>query len=73
MTHPAIILFLALFGLSAPSPRSPPTYRSSGPTTHKQVNRLALGLAVNVAIFVLGGDMASASRSSNCSASAPPR
>lgn len=53
MTHPAIILFLALFGLYSPVAALASYLPIVRPYDDKQVNRLALGLAVNVAVFVL--------------------
>ncbi|MDR8408736.1 MarC family protein [Nonomuraea sp. 3-1Str] len=53
MTHPALILFLALFGLYSPVAALASYLPIVRPYTHKQVNRLAIGLGVNVAVFVL--------------------
>ncbi|MFI6508746.1 MarC family protein [Streptosporangium sp. NPDC050855] len=52
-SHPALVLFLALFGLYSPVAALAsylPTVRSFD---HGQVLRLAVGLALNVAVFVL--------------------
>ncbi|MET8337557.1 MarC family protein [Streptosporangium canum] len=53
MTHPALILFLALFGLYSPVAALASYLPIVRPYSHAQVNRLALGLAFNVAVFVL--------------------
>ncbi|GAA2378679.1 MarC family protein [Nonomuraea africana] len=52
-SHPALILFLALFGLYSPVAALASYLPIVRPYGHRQVNRLALGLALNVAIFVL--------------------
>ncbi|MER5324886.1 MarC family protein [Streptosporangium roseum] len=53
MSHPALILFLALFGLYSPVAALASYLPIVRPYSHGQVNRLALGLAFNVAVFVL--------------------
>ncbi|MFC7716029.1 MarC family protein [Nonomuraea recticatena] len=53
MTHPALILFLALFGLYSPVAALASYLPIVRPYEHRDVNRLALGLALNVAVFVL--------------------
>ncbi|MFE3452540.1 MarC family protein [Nonomuraea sp. NPDC059194] len=53
MTHPALILFLALFGLYSPIAALASYLPIVRPFSHKQVNGLALGLALNTAVFIL--------------------
>ncbi|MFI7535484.1 MarC family protein [Streptosporangium sp. NPDC049376] len=53
MTHPALVLFLALFGLYSPVAALASYLPIVRPYGGGQVNRLAAGLALNVAVFVL--------------------
>lgn len=53
MTHPALVLFLALFGLYSPVAALASYLPIVRPYGGGQVTRLAIGLAVNVAVFVL--------------------
>jgi len=52
-SHPAWVLFFALFGLYSPVAALGSYLPIVRPYTDKQVIQLAIGLAVNVAIFVL--------------------
>ncbi|MGC5015041.1 MarC family protein [Streptosporangium sp. DT93] len=51
--HPALLLFLALFGLYSPVAALASYLPTVRPFDHGQVLRLAAGLALNVAVFVL--------------------
>ncbi|WP_433236379.1 MarC family protein [Streptosporangium sp. CA-135522] len=52
-SHPALILFLALFGLYSPVAALASYLPIVRPFGDAQVTRLSLGLALNVAVFVL--------------------
>ena len=52
-TYEAVVLFLALFGLYSPVAALSSYLPIVRPFSHQQQLRLALGLAVNVAVFVL--------------------
>jgi multiple antibiotic resistance protein len=52
-TYEAVVLFLALFGLYSPVAALSSYLPIVRPYTHAQQLRLALGLALNVAVFVL--------------------
>jgi hypothetical protein len=69
--HEAVILFLALFALSSPVAALSSYLPIVRPYSHVQQLRLAVGLAVNVAAFVLVPS-GSVNRCSSCSGS-PPR
>ncbi|MGW0808515.1 MarC family protein [Nonomuraea sp. NPDC002799] len=51
--HPALLLFLALFGLYSPVAALASYLPIVRPFDHGQVRRLAVGLAINVFVFVL--------------------
>jgi multiple antibiotic resistance protein len=53
MQHEALVLFLALFGLYSPVAALGSYLPILAPYSHAQVLRLAVGLAINAAIFVL--------------------
>jgi multiple antibiotic resistance protein len=53
MSHEALVLFLALFGLYSPVAALGSYLPILAPYNHAQVLRLAVGLALNAAIFVL--------------------
>jgi multiple antibiotic resistance protein len=53
MSHEALVLFLALFGLYSPVAALGSYLPILAPYSHAQVLRLAVGLALNAAIFVL--------------------
>ncbi|MEV8638231.1 MarC family protein [Streptosporangium sp. NPDC051023] len=52
-SHPALILFLALFGLYSPVAALASYLPILRPFDNRQIMRLSLGLALNVAVFVL--------------------
>ena len=52
-THEAVVLFLALFGLYSPVAALSSYLPIVRPYTHARLRRMALGLALNVAVFVL--------------------